>query len=256
MTLYHQEIEEAISIANDVYRKYKDTIKNPLKFRADGFIMQILYKEDIQVDFYPFSSDLCGLFHVDEYEKTIVYNSNQPAERRNFTLGHELGHYFIHRDMQSQFSDRMKDLVDNSIKPFEVQANIFASYTMLPRNILEWMIYSQYSFFRIKNVIKMSCSALYWRLVNHFIEVYNFSSEEAILITEEYYQYSIKKLNNEAHHINAQIFKLTNSNKERVLDILRNSDIKLTYANNKEFRKTKKNSPKSVVDILKKSLLK
>ncbi|MEC3674724.1 ImmA/IrrE family metallo-endopeptidase [Bacillus velezensis] len=254
MTLYHREIKEAISIANDVYDKYKNIIKKPLNFRADGFVIHILYSEGIQLDSHPFSSDLCGLFYVDEYEKTIVYNSNQPSERRNFTLGHELGHYFIHSEMQSQFSDRTKDLVDNSIKPFEIQANVFASYTLLPKYILEWMLYSQYSFYRIKKVVKISKEALFWRLVNHFIEVYNFSSKEAILITEEYRQYSIKKIKNEAHHINAQVFKLTHSNKHSVVENLMSSNINLSYENDEEIRKPKKKSMRSAIDIIKNEL--
>ncbi|MCY8121826.1 ImmA/IrrE family metallo-endopeptidase [Bacillus spizizenii] len=255
MTLYHREIKEAISTAYAVYKQYKNIIKNPLTFRADGFVMQILYSEGIYVDSHAFSSDLCGLFHVDEYEKTIVFNSNQPVERRNFTLGHELGHYFIHSEMQSQFTDRTKDLVDNSIKPFEIQANVFASYTLLPKDVLEEMLNAKYSFHRIKKVVKISKEALFWRLVNHLIEVYDFSSREANLITNDYLYYSIKKLNNEAHHLNAQIFRLTLSNKESIVEYLRNSDISnLTGIYNQGNKKPKNNSPKLVIDIIKDSL--
>ncbi|HBU89872.1 ImmA/IrrE family metallo-endopeptidase [Bacillus pumilus] len=237
MTLYRREIDEAILFANRVYIKYKDFIKNTLQFKSDAFVVNIIHQEGINIDYYPFSNDMCGMFIDDEFEKTIVFNINQSRqspERRNFTLGHELGHYFMHRDKQSQFTDRTKDLMDNSIKPFEIQANVFASYILLPTKILETMLMSKYSFFRIQKLIKISYKALFWRLVNHLIEIYNLTQEEAILITEEYRQYSIKKLNNEAHHLNAQLFKLTYFNKKQIIDKLKNENIDISYAYNED----------------------
>ncbi|MCY7572397.1 MULTISPECIES: ImmA/IrrE family metallo-endopeptidase [Bacillus] len=250
MTLYRLEINEAISFANKVYMKYKDFIKDPLKFRADAFVINIIYREGIQLDSYPFSSDMCGIFIDDEYEKTILYNIKQIPERRNFTLGHELGHYFMHSDKQSQFTDRTKDLMDNSIKPFEIQANVFASYILLPTYILESMLLSKFNFFRIKKEINISYKALFWRLVNYFIEVYELSTEDAILITEEYRQYSIKKLNNEAHHINAQLFKITHSNKDRVISLLKNANIDVSYAYNEDEIEPRNKKMKHVLDII------
>lgn len=57
--------------------------------------------------------------------------------RINFTLGHEFGHYLVHRQTRDEFRCGQPDMLDyNSAasKKMEVQANQFASFLLMPAN--------------------------------------------------------------------------------------------------------------------------
>ena len=66
----------------------------------------------------------------------ILYNTNiGSAGRINFTLGHEFGHYLIHRvDYQEGFNCSSEDMVrwDSRYRQVENEANVFASYLLMP----------------------------------------------------------------------------------------------------------------------------
>lgn len=55
--------------------------------------------------------------------------------RINFTLAHELGHYFCHRKLQAEFHCSQGDLLDYNgtvSRKIEKEANVFASYLLMP----------------------------------------------------------------------------------------------------------------------------
>lgn len=55
--------------------------------------------------------------------------------RINFTLAHELGHYFCHRKLQDEFRCSQGDLLDYegaASRKMEKEANVFASYLLMP----------------------------------------------------------------------------------------------------------------------------
>lgn len=55
--------------------------------------------------------------------------------RINFTLAHELGHYFCHRQWQAEFrcgQGAMLDYYGEASKQMEKEANVFASYLLMP----------------------------------------------------------------------------------------------------------------------------
>lgn len=57
--------------------------------------------------------------------------------RINFTLGHEFGHYLLHRQTRDEFLCGQPDMLDyNSAasKKMEAEANTFASYLLMPAN--------------------------------------------------------------------------------------------------------------------------
>ena len=66
----------------------------------------------------------------------VLYNPKISVSGRiNFTLGHELGHYLLHRVEAQSFECNQRDLLDyggpNSRKR-EQEANVFASYLLMP----------------------------------------------------------------------------------------------------------------------------
>lgn len=65
----------------------------------------------------------------------IIYNEAITSEGRiRFTLAHELGHYLLHRNRQSAFNCSEADMLhwDSEAKQLEAQADLFASYLLMP----------------------------------------------------------------------------------------------------------------------------
>ncbi|WP_412537082.1 ImmA/IrrE family metallo-endopeptidase [Marinobacter sp. MIT932201] len=65
----------------------------------------------------------------------IAYNPDQGSQGRSrFTLGHELGHFVLHRNLQQTFECTERDLYDwdSPFRQMESEADIFASYLLMP----------------------------------------------------------------------------------------------------------------------------
>ena len=87
-----------------------------------------------------------GLFINGEL-KAIIYNENiTEAGRKNFTIGHELGHYFLHRD-RKELKCSMDDLTEFSPKPhpgnIEQEANCFSANLLMPTDDLRRQLKGQ-----------------------------------------------------------------------------------------------------------------
>lgn len=65
----------------------------------------------------------------------ILYNSAIPSEgRQRFTIGHEFGHYILHRQQQDLFECGDSDIAtgDNNGRDIEKEADLFASTLLMP----------------------------------------------------------------------------------------------------------------------------
>jgi len=75
-----------------------------------------------------------ALIPNDSGEWGIFYNENiRSTGRRNFTLAHELGHYFLHRQ-RGAIQCEPRQMLDwkSEYGQIESQANIFASFLLMP----------------------------------------------------------------------------------------------------------------------------
>lgn len=73
----------------------------------------------------------------DRSEWCIIYNEDYPEGRVNFTLAHELGHYFAHRHNNPEGIEcQSKDMLkwDSEEYRIEAEANSFAAYLLMPMN--------------------------------------------------------------------------------------------------------------------------
>lgn len=77
----------------------------------------------------------------------IIYNSSITSKGRiNFTLGHELGHYLLHRHLSpDDFRCSSRDMLDwkSEHGQIEAQANTFASFLLMPLDDFREQIRSQ-----------------------------------------------------------------------------------------------------------------
>lgn len=77
----------------------------------------------------------------------ISYDENVAVPGRiNFTLAHEFGHYLLHRTLRDTFQCGQKEMMDydsRESRRLEAQANMFASYLLMPRNDFDDQIRGQ-----------------------------------------------------------------------------------------------------------------
>ncbi len=76
------------------------------------------------------------------YNKVISVNRSEPVTRRRFTIAHELGHYYLHRDKNDNLYAHRDAGQRGKI---ETEADIFASNLLMPeemvRTALEYQNY-------------------------------------------------------------------------------------------------------------------
>lgn len=194
--------DQAIYTANNLYREFVYKFNSHhLTYKAEVLLASIIYEHEIICDYIPIRVEgFCGMLTIDEDEKSILVNVNHIRQRRMFTISHELGHYFLHRHLQSQFIDEHKNIkedasnmINNTINHFEVEANLFASEIMVPELVLQSMLNFKYNFFRISKITGCSYTCLKWRLVRYLYEKYTIEDRVAELLVEDYREASIKK---------------------------------------------------------------
>jgi len=131
----------------------------------------IIYKE------VPMNSGQSGYIHRDTSGYyTIAINSTESKQRMRFTAAHELGHYYLHRDMLEKGGRHLDRLFDgnrniqgsnNSIATYhEHQANRFAAELLMPESVLrrEYNIGDDHR--RLAKDFGVSSVSMAWRLVN------------------------------------------------------------------------------------------
>lgn len=69
--------------------------------------------------------------------KLIVINANDSAQRRRFTIAHELAHYMLHRNGDELYAHRD---ANNPANREEYEANEFASNILMPRELVKQAI--------------------------------------------------------------------------------------------------------------------
>lgn len=130
---------EIQNVVEKVFQQYGIT-KTPYKF-----IKVICQNENISLIPVPgFSDDIEAWIENIDGRYDILYNQNKIEERQNFTLAHELGHYFLQHLKQGSLVDNEESLTKNNDEK-ECEANYFASNFLLPKDLI------RKEFFRIIN---------------------------------------------------------------------------------------------------------
>jgi Zn-dependent peptidase ImmA (M78 family) len=86
--------------------------------------------------------DISGFIKIVKNTAVCVINSSQHKHRQRFTLGHEIGHFVLHRyDKSPMFVDkgyhyRNADSSRGEIRK-EIEANQFAAELLMPRKLIK-----------------------------------------------------------------------------------------------------------------------
>jgi Zn-dependent peptidase ImmA (M78 family) len=139
MTLAHIR-----ALAEEYATKYNPSDLSPFPFEnvlVDHADLKIYYTA---LD----DSKVSGVILWKDGEYSILINNTKPATRQHFTLGHELGHYFLHQDILKDERgivdgddalDGPKILYrsdDDKTTRLEVEANNFAASLIMPANLV------------------------------------------------------------------------------------------------------------------------
>jgi Zn-dependent peptidase ImmA (M78 family) len=95
---------------------------------------------DITVKYESLSADISGALMRKAGVAVIAINKDHSQTRKNFSLAHELGHYWLHQD-DEVFLD--KSIMHRDAKSArgddwkEIQANQFAASLLMPKQALE-----------------------------------------------------------------------------------------------------------------------
>jgi hypothetical protein len=140
------ESRDLWNIADDIRKKYWPESILPVnteaivEFRLRLDIEPVKYLlSTIDIDAY-LKRDLSGI--VVDYD---CYMNDKFANRMRFSFAHELGHFFLHKDLYTKFGidspDGWKDFIlnvpENEYRNFEWQANEFAGRLLVPYRELE-----------------------------------------------------------------------------------------------------------------------
>jgi Zn-dependent peptidase ImmA (M78 family) len=142
--------EECELKANEVRKEFnpKDLAPFPYENISD-------VKNDVEILFGDFDEEslisISGVIFYKEPENSfkIMINSVKSKTRQNFTIAHELGHYFLHQDVLKSAKVIVDD--DNYVEnkrvlystediknrdQIEFEANFFAAALLMPKNLV------------------------------------------------------------------------------------------------------------------------
>lgn len=104
---------------------------------VNGAILTSDFSDQLVIDRQRFDNFEGSLVRTKGMRKwTMLLNTRvSNARRRRFTFAHELGHFMCHRELRGKFEDSEASL-NNFRDEIETEANVFASWLLMPANLL------------------------------------------------------------------------------------------------------------------------
>lgn len=159
-----ERVKAIESLARDVieeaYSQNRQQIAPPINLQKildyNGLCLKIATFKDPRI-----------LGAIDKKEKIIYVVPEQPYKRKVFTIAHELGHFFLHNEIEAEFFFR-----EDAIRPEsnsdnkETEANWFASSLLMPDFLVKrfWPQFNTSAM--ISDLFRVSNSAANFRIKN------------------------------------------------------------------------------------------
>jgi Zn-dependent peptidase ImmA (M78 family) len=134
----------ARALAEELAAKY-----NPGRIAPFPYENVLQEHPDLEIHFTDLDDQaVSGVSFCKDGKSTIIVNADKPAVRQNFTLGHELGHYFLHHDILKAEEgiidgdgaiDGIKSLyrlAESGDDEIEIAANNFAASLLMPADLV------------------------------------------------------------------------------------------------------------------------
>ncbi|MFC3052383.1 ImmA/IrrE family metallo-endopeptidase [Kordiimonas pumila] len=132
--------KRAIESAKQIHAEFGGLSRAPVN------VDRIARKLNITIRYEPMDNELSGMIFIKDGKPIIGINSLHNANRKRFTLAHEIGHYRLHSALVSQevhldtnFSGGLyRDLKSaTGVDPIEVEANAFAAELLMPEHLIK-----------------------------------------------------------------------------------------------------------------------
>jgi Zn-dependent peptidase ImmA (M78 family) len=109
-------------------------------------VERLARRQGVQVRYAPLDGELSGMAYIKDGIAIIGVNSLHHRHRQRFTLAHELGHIQLHKPLLEnevhldRGSLRRDWLASQGIDDHEIEANVFASELLMPKQILDGVV--------------------------------------------------------------------------------------------------------------------
>lgn len=134
---------------------------------------------NIDLMYEPLEKDVSGMMVTrDDGTVAVVINQYHAANRQRFSVAHELGHYFMHREISPVFVDSKKifyrdGVASGGTNPQEIEANAFAAELLMPEVEIRKVFTERFSLMETDldvidgaaEYFKVSTTALSFRLI-------------------------------------------------------------------------------------------
>lgn len=214
-----------------LYQYIKDSYTSLLNYHFKSFFQYCIEKNSIQVITHHFSNHkIEGLTIIDKNGISFSCERDNPKEKQNFTLCHELGHFVLeHAGLY------FTETVDNQESIIEREANIFSAIVLMPDIVLLSKIYySCDSFQKVQENLEVSKQALYFRLLDLFREYSSYNEDGIKQAIDSYIQGQNASVILLFHEIKEQIIIEFNQYRPSLIKQLQNRIIHKGFASSEE----------------------
>lgn len=171
-----------------IENKAENILKDFNLFRAPIDIIELCKGLDIRLYFKDLGQDVSGLLEVTDEPPKMIINIRHGKNRQRFSIGHELGHFFLHQNRQPLFidSDFSNGIYDEKRRTktfhrngksqsgsdkYEIEANRFSASILMPEKLilksiqdLKIDISNEQHITRISRYFKVSEQAMSFRI--------------------------------------------------------------------------------------------
>lgn len=146
--------------------KIEDIIKNSNSDNANVDVKAIAMSNDIDISYEMMDSYQSGYLKNINDRWVIGVNKLHNPKRQRFTIAHELGHYFMHKDKNLNFEDATFFRNENN-SSIEYAANEFAGRLLMPEERLKESISNGIkSLEKLANLFDVSTAAIKYRVIS------------------------------------------------------------------------------------------
>lgn len=115
----------------------EDILSNNLISQPPVNAQRIAEDNGLTVSFIDFPDPLKDVSGFLDFENREIYvNSQDEPFRQNFTIAHELGHWFLHKNRVNEYRVLMRRPIGGEKSPLEKEANFFAASLLVPGEML------------------------------------------------------------------------------------------------------------------------
>ncbi len=147
-------------------------VDNDLMYKAPIDVISLANLYDIKVYGIKTKNEISGAITYDKDEDyfEILVNTNNAKTRQRFTIAHELGHYFLHKEMLKDSNMHIDalyrtttDMKNVDTKELEKEVDYFAGALLMNRELLE-KLSKEYGIEELAKIFDVSTSAVIVRM--------------------------------------------------------------------------------------------